>query len=141
MSNDSYNRVSNPFKNKTTNVDFDLSFLKNPATNDLRTLSNLDSVKQSIMTLLFTNRGERPFQPNLACNMQQMLFSQLDPISKIQLQREIYSTLNAYESRIKVLAVDVTQSANPNGLNISIRFQLVNSPNVETISLFLTETR
>lgn len=138
-----YNQINQPFgANQVTNLDFDLSFLPNPSTSDLRTKSNLDSIKQSMYVLLFTNSGERPFQSNLACNMQQMLFDELDQLSLIMLQREISSTLSAYEPRIQVLAINVSIPAgSPNSLNIQISFSLINSPNVETLSVFLDRVR
>lgn len=137
-----YNKINNPFLNQNLYTDLDLSFLPAPNSSDLRTKSNLDSIKQSIMTLLFTNIGERPFNLGLACDMQKMLFEQLDPISTLMLQREISSTLSSFEPRINVLAVNVAQNnSNKNGLDIQIVFNLINSPTIESVSFFLGQFR
>ena len=49
--------------------DISLSFVKNPATDDLTTLSNERSIARSIRNLVSTLRGERFFQPDLGCDV------------------------------------------------------------------------
>ena len=136
-----YNSITQPFGTVVKYTDFDLSFLANPSTADLRTLNNLASIKQAMKILLFTNYGERPFQPNLSCNMQKAMFSQLDPVTAMQLQNEITATLSAFEPRILLQNVTCQQASDPNQLNVTITFKLQNSANVETVSVFLGRKR
>jgi phage baseplate assembly protein W len=138
----SYNSINDPFRGEVLYRDFDLSMLSNPSTGDLRTKTNLDSIKQSMLTLLFINSGELSFLPQIGSGMQETLFEQVDPISVLMLQREISATLAAFEPRINILAVNVGQdSVNLNGLNIDVYFSIINSPNVETLSFLLSRFR
>jgi phage baseplate assembly protein W len=116
-------------------TDLDLSFLPNPNTSDLRVKTDVDAIRQSINILLFTNSGERPFSPNLAGNLDALLFEPLDFVTTILLQRNIVNTLIAYEPRIAIVDVKVSTPSDPNTINITISFRILNTPNVQTIQI------
>ena len=58
--------------------DLSVTFKKHPVTDDLVTVKDKAAIVQSITALLLTKKGERPFQPNLGCNIQNVLFEPLD---------------------------------------------------------------
>jgi phage baseplate assembly protein W len=128
-------------KGSTSYKDIDLSFLSTPNTGDLRTKIDLDSIKQSMKILLFTNFGERPFRPNLSGDLNSLLFEPFDIITKSEYQRIIKSTLRAYEPRVAVEEVIVDQAADKVSVNIIIKFRVTSSPNIETLQVMLKRIR
>ena len=54
--------------------DLDLLFSPNPITKDVSLKYDVEAVKRSVKHLLFTNRGERLFQPELYCGIRNLLF-------------------------------------------------------------------
>lgn len=107
--------------------DFHRDFTENPITFDLARKTNEEAVKESLANLLLTDRGERPFQPNLGCDIRKMLFENITP-STVELMKEaIQNTINAYEPRVNLVGVDVKANTDSNEVTISIVFHLINS--------------
>ena len=50
--------------------DLSVTFKKHPVTDDLVTVKDKAAIVQAITGLLLTRKGERPFQPNLGCDVQ-----------------------------------------------------------------------
>ena len=50
--------------------DLSVTFKKHPVTDDLVTVKDKSAIIQSITGLLLTKKGERPFQPELGCDIQ-----------------------------------------------------------------------
>ena len=68
-------RVSQGFK------DISASFKINPLNLDLIALRNENAIARSIRNLVFTLPGEKPFQPNVGCNVTKLLFENLDRLT------------------------------------------------------------
>ena len=58
--------------------DLSVTFKKHPVTNDLVSVKDKVAIAQSISNLLQTNKGERPFQPELGSGLRDLLFEPLD---------------------------------------------------------------
>jgi hypothetical protein len=81
-----YSKFSSPVyreaiqpKNSTTfdgekYSDFFNDIIINPVTGDLAKRTNEEAVRQSIINLILTGRGERPFQPLVGSDIYQLLF-------------------------------------------------------------------
>ena len=52
-----------------TYKDVDFTFKQNPNTNDIGIKKNNESIKQSVLNILRTNHGERPFNYNFGANL------------------------------------------------------------------------
>jgi phage baseplate assembly protein W len=136
-----YNRILYN-RGTVTYKDFDLSFLPNPASGDIRVKTDNDEIKQSVKTILLTNYGERKFREDVAGNLNSLLFELLDPITLIKLQRSIAYALNAYEPRITVTDIQIdTQNMNKNELGVTIYYVINNSQVQEKLQVFLHRTR
>ena len=54
--------------------DLSVTFKKHPVTDDLVQVKDKAAIVQAIQSILLTRKGERPFQPELGCDVQNMLF-------------------------------------------------------------------
>mgnify|MGYP001387140610 FL=1 len=115
-------RTSKPFK------DISLSFVRNPATDDVTTLSNERSIARSIRNLVSTLRGERFFQPDLGCDVNNLLFENYLDLNSINvLEDEIRQTIEQYEPRVELDSDSVTviAEADNNEIAVKINFRIV----------------
>jgi len=119
--------------------DFFRDFTENPVSLDLARKTNEEAVKESIINLVLTDRGERPYQPNLGCSIREMLFDLVTPDTLLISRELIIETLNSYEPRANIVGVDVTSSIDDNALDVTIVFNLINSE--DDIVLTTTITR
>ena len=87
--------------------DLNITFKPHPVTGDLIVKKDDAAVKQAIVNLLMTSRGERPFQPNLGSDLRRILFNPLDASTAAQIGENIRETLDTYEPRISILQLDV----------------------------------
>ena len=114
---------------------------ENPVSEDLARNTNEEAVKASIKNLLLTDKGERPYQPNLGCNIRQMLFDNMTPDTIILMKEVIKDTLEAYEPRADIIGVDVRSSVDDNQVNIAVVFKVINSSEPVTLVTSLTRVR
>jgi len=77
--------MSSIFQNKIIYSDILSNFNIHPIKKDLVRLTNEEAVKKSIINLIFTNKGERPFQPFIGSSIRQYLFELMSP----QVQNDI----------------------------------------------------
>ena len=69
--------------------DLDLNFGRNPITNDVNKLTDVEAVKRSVRNLINTNHYERPFHPEIGSGLRGMLFEPMSPLTANGLQRKV----------------------------------------------------
>lgn len=132
--------------------DFLVNLDKSPLGPEIARVINEKAVTQSIKNLIFTNFGERPFQPNVGCNVRASLFE----LAGIPLQNflidSITATIRTHEPRAILENVIVQDLSNPidyteparadkNAIEVTIIYYLINNPKPVTISVLLRRLR
>ena len=112
-------RVSKGFK------DISAIFEVNPLNDDLIVLKNANAIARSIRNLIFTNRGDKPFNPFLGSRVSEMLFDPMDPISSVSVRSEIERTINSFEPRVKLEKVTVTPDYDGNQYDVVLKYQII----------------
>jgi phage baseplate assembly protein W len=71
--------------------------------------SKLDanSINQSIKNIIFTNRGEVPFDPLFGSGIRSLLFEKMSPITEMLLKEEIRHALRNHEPRIVINNIEL----------------------------------
>jgi phage baseplate assembly protein W len=126
--------------------DLDLSFNIHPVKKDINKHVGVKAVINSIKNLVLTNHYEKPFQPEIGSNVRKLLFENLDPITAIALQREIYQVIKNYEPRAisdnrDDIQVIVKPDYDRNAFSVDINFKVVNQSNPITVTFFLERIR
>lgn len=107
-------------------LDIDLSFKKNPITNDVMMKKNVNAINQALRNLLLTNRFERQFSPSFGGNIYDTLFEPQDEFTARDLEDTITKTIENFEKRIKLLGVSVSYpDLYPNAAQISVSYILI----------------
>lgn len=122
--------------------DLNITFKPHPITGDLIVTKDEAAVKQAIVNLLLTNRGERLFNANLGSSVTTLLFEPLDFGTAGLISSEIESTLKLYEPRINVLSVTTTPNYDDNGFDTELEFEIIGREDVPiNVEFFLERTR
>jgi len=119
--------------------DVDFSFRVIPVTNTLALKKNEEAVKQSVVNILSTDRGERPFLPFFGANIRSYLFENFDNVTASLVEEEIRSALLNYEPRVRVTNVEVNAQPNNNALGILIEFDIISPREISTSVNFVVE--
>ena len=119
--------------------DLSVTFKKHPVTDDLVTVKDKAAIVQAIQSILLTRKGERPFQPDLGCDIQDLLFEPLDFASAGAIKQEIRETVDRYEPRVTVTEIICQPDFNNNGYNVEIQFILIGREDTPVAVEFILE--
>lgn len=122
-------------------TDLDLVFSPNPITKDISLKHDVEAVKRSIQHLLFTNKGERLFQPNLYSGIKNILFENYNSLSAVTIKNKIEDVLSNHEPRINSLNINFYENPETHYLQIDISFKVKNSPATGNISFDIQRLR
>lgn len=132
--------------------DFMDNFDKSPLGPELARVTNEKSVTQALRNLIFTNFGERPYQPNLGSNIRGSLFELSGVVLQNMLRDAIIATVQSYEPRVVLEDVIVQDLGNPidysqpasvdkNGIRVTLIYYLVNNPEPLQLQILLRRVR
>jgi len=122
--------------------DINITFKKHPVTNDLVVSRDASAIKQAIVNLLLTNKGERAFNPGYGSNIRRFLFEPLDFGTAGQIQGNIINTVNKFEPRISIVTLDVLPNYDTNGFDVEMVYKIIGSDEPPTaVEFFLARTR
>lgn len=122
--------------------DLSVTFKPHPITGDLISVKDEASIKQSIVNLLLTNKGERFFNSDIGSNLYALLFEPLDYGVATLIQNEVRSTIERYEPRINVLTIVATPNFDYNGFDIELNFEIIGREDIPlNVNFFLERTR
>lgn len=127
-------------RNTRTFTDLDAAFGLNPRTRDVASKVDDNAIRNSISNLIHTKHYERPFQPNVGCQIHNLLFENSDPFTLLIAERAITETLVKFEPRIDVLGVQLT-STDSNDVFIQIEYRIKNAVNTATFTTTFTRVR
>ena len=112
-------RVSQSFK------DISMSFETNPLNDDLIALKNSSAIARSIRNIVFTQPGEKFFNPEFGSRVSESLFEVVDEVSTIAIRDEIRSSIINYEPRVNLLDVIVNPNPDDNEMDVTITYEIV----------------
>ena len=118
--------------NSTRNVrqytDLDLFFGKKSSNSDVQDITDVKAVKRSIRNLVLLNHYEKPFHPEIASGVRDMLFELMTPVTAQILARKIEDVIQNFEPRARLISVTALPNLDRNEYEVSIEFYVVNQP-------------
>ncbi len=122
--------------------DINMTFKKHPITNDLVVSKDASAIKQAIVNLLLTNKGERLFNSDFGSNIRTYLFEPLDYGTTAQVKLAIETCIEEFEPRIRILTLDVWPNFNDNAFGVEMTYEVIGSDDPPTaVEFFLDRTR
>ena len=111
-------RVKRKFK------DISMSFETNPLNDDLVSLSDTSAIARSIRNIVFTQPGERFFNPDFGSRISESLFENVDEVSALAIEDEIKSSIINFEPRVNLSFVNVKPNPDDNEMNVTIEYEI-----------------
>ena len=112
-------RISRGFK------DISMSFKVNPINSDLIATKNETAIARSVRNLVITRPGEKFFNPNLGSRVYELLFDNMDQTTADDLKDEIKDTIDNYEPRVDLIAVDAVPDFDGNAFDVVIKYNII----------------
>ena len=144
MSTGQYNSSSVGITNQKANrvySDLDLKFSQHPVYKDIVPLTDIESVKQSVRNILFTNKGERLFQPSIGSGVFDLLFEHADPLTFQAVRDNITDILTSLEPRINQIQVQIKDNIDINEVNVTVNFNIAGVANNQSVDFYLERLR
>jgi phage baseplate assembly protein W len=117
--------------------DIDDLFGLNPVTKDVIADINDQAIRTSMMGLILTNKGERPFLPLVGSNIKNYLFENANGSTRFDIARDITETLNNFEPRVSVINVEVNdEDIDNNRFKVKIYYKIVTDTENEKMISF-----
>ena len=107
--------------------DLSMSFKSNPLTDDLIGLKNESAIARSVKNLVFTQKGEKFFDPSFGSKISASLFENIDEVTAISIQNDIEYMINTHEPRVNVLNVNALPNFDNNQFDVVIVYNIKGS--------------
>jgi phage baseplate assembly protein W len=121
-------------------TDLDAAFSFNPRTRDVAVKNDDNAVRGALRNLINTKHFERPFHPEIGCQIHNLLFENMHPLTLHVAERAIRDTINKFEPRVELL--DVNLKANDdNELNVEIIYKIKNTDQPSVFTTTFTRVR
>ena len=105
--------------------DLSMSFKSNPLTDDLIGLKNESAIARSIRNLVFTQKGEKFFDPDFGSEVSASLFENIDEVTAITIQDDIEYMIKMHEPRVKLINVESIPNYDNNQFDVVIVYQII----------------
>ena len=135
-------QLQNTAKNTRQYSDLDLFFGKKSSDSDVQQLTDIQAVKRSIRNLVQLNTYEKPFHPEIAGGVREMLFEPMSPLIAQSIARKVEDVINNFEPRARLVSVRTFPDLDRNAYEISVEFYVVNTPTeIVDLSIMLERLR
>ena len=105
------------------------------------TVSEDDSVRQAVLLLLSTRKGERIMRPDYGCDIHRLAFSPNDDTTAAIAEHYVRQALTRWEPRIRIVELDAHRDPeHPNMLTILLEYQVRTTGQLEQLALSLDLT-
>ena len=107
---------------------------------DVAKVTGARSVKNSLLGIITTRKGSRPFMPEFGCDISNQLFENITPLITDTIKRNIVSAVRNFEPRISNLQVVVVPMYDDNSIIVTVQFSIVDDPDtLEQIRIQLSQ--
>ena len=102
-----------------------------------QSFTTIEQTKSNIKNLLLTKKYERLMQPNLGSDLQKVLFEMNDDSLEEKIENAINNSIETWLPFVTIEDISVEQTnelKDANQVNVSLKFRIDNSVNLETLS-------
>jgi phage baseplate assembly protein W len=121
--------------------DLNLAFTKNPVSADVTKKYDEEAIKASLRNLILTKNYERPFHPEIGCQIYYLMFENYDPIMKRVMEQTIKNTIAKFEPRVNLENVQINTNEDANGVEVTIEFRIINTIDPIKLTTLISRVR
>lgn len=104
--------------------DIPANFNKSVVNNDLSASYDLKAIQESLLGIVSTKKGERPFNPEFGCDISNQLFENISPASAFAIKYSIENAVGRWEPRVLIRKVEVIPLYDKNTYQVTIKYHL-----------------
>ena len=135
-------QLNNTARATTQYTDLDLFFGRKSSNNDIRQVTDAQAVKRSLRNLVQLNTYEKPFHPEIAGGVRELLFEPMSPLVAVVIARKIEDVITNFEPRARLVSVRAFPDLDRNAYEVSVEFYVVNTPTeIVDLSIMLERLR
>jgi phage baseplate assembly protein W len=108
---------------------------------DISLLSNEQALVESVRNILETEPGEKVMNPTFGCVLTKYLFEPIDGITTMSIKKAIKDSLQAFETRIDQLFINVIPNEDTNSYDIEVMFNMKTSTARQSLTISLNKIR
>ena len=112
-------------------IDFPFSRVPNQDGYFKTTKTTVESIKNNIRLLLYTEQGERVFQPNLGMNLRRFVFEQITENTTVEIENDIVDVFETWLPFVELKDIQTnidSSNGEQNKININIVFGINRAP-------------
>lgn len=128
-------------RNTRTFSDINLLFGINPSSRDITRRIDEEAIKASVRNLIQTRNFERPFHPEIGCQVNALLFENISPIIYQIIKKTIFDVIEKFEPRVVVQDVITQETPDNNNLDVTVIFKIINSERPITLRTTIQRVR
>tara|TARA_B100002019_G_C21132372_1_gene528943 strand:- start:124 stop:564 length:441 start_codon:yes stop_codon:yes gene_type:complete len=133
-------RTNNSYRSNRIYKDLNLNFGRHPVTKQVQTLTDAAAVKRSVRNLVQIGEYEKPFHPEIASGVRDMLFENMTPFTAQTLSTKIKEVIENHEPRALLANINVIPNFDNNQYEVTVEFYIQNAP-AELVDLSFTLER
>lgn len=136
-----YQSITQTSKTETIYSDLTSNLNIHPTKLDVELDTNEEAIKQSIRNILFTNRGERLFNPTFGSDLTSLLFENMSPQTESSIREYIELAINNFEPRATIIDVIVSAIPDINAYSATVVFSVINRSEPIVLDIILNRIR
>ena len=109
----------------------------NPATGRFETVSGKERIRQSVILILKTGKGERWLNPKLGSNLKSYAFMEMNRTELNIVERDIRSCLLSQEPDLKEISISSRCDYNNGILEVTVTYRTEDSEDTVTVPLYM----
>ncbi len=121
--------------------DLSLLFVPNPRTKDLVKLEDEEAIKFSVKNLILTKNYEKPFHPEIGCQVNAMLFENFSSTVEAVINETIFDVIEKFEPRVTVTDVRIRNAEDNNEFGVEIYFRINSTDKLVSITVAINRLR
>ena len=120
-------RTNNSYRSNRIYKDLNLNFGRHPVTKQVQTLTDAAAVKRSVRNLVQIGEYEKPFHPEIASGVRDMLFENMTPFTAQTLSTKIKEVIENHEPRAFLANINVIPNFENNQYEVIVEFYIQNA--------------
>lgn len=109
--------------------DIPADFRRDLKSNDIDAVKNISAVQQSMVGIISTQKGARPFNPEFGCDIHDSLFENMTDASMFTIEKSIGNSIQQFEPRVRLQDIQITPNYDQNEYIVTILYQLITDLN------------
>lgn len=119
--------------------DISLSFVANPLSGDVRSLTDEAAVRNALLNLIRSPVGTRPSNLDYGTQISEYLFAPADTQTEIELNEDLASSIERFEPR--VILISVESNILDSGVEVIVEYYVKNFKDKQVLRTVISRTK